>query len=46
VRQGQLHDPRAERFWQLVAILRGWPSEPPPRARAMKWLFAALVGQG
>lgn len=36
------HDPRAERFWELVAVLRGWP-EPPPHARAFRWLFEALA---
>ena len=35
------HDPRAERFWELVAILRGWP--PPPHARAFRFLLAALA---
>ena len=32
-------------FWQLVALVRGWPTTPPPRARAFKWLFAALAAQ-
>jgi hypothetical protein len=36
-------DPRAERFWVLVGILKGWerPTEQPPM-RAYRWLFAAL----
>jgi DNA-binding transcriptional MerR regulator len=36
-------EPRAERFWQLVAVLKGW--ERPhdlPTTRAHRWLFAAL----
>jgi DNA-binding transcriptional MerR regulator len=38
------HDPRAERFWELVAVLRGWPG-PPPHARAFRWLFQALAAR-
>lgn len=41
-RQGAKHDPRSERFWTLVAIIRGWPTEPWPEVRAYRWLFAAL----
>jgi DNA-binding transcriptional MerR regulator len=40
--QRALHDPRSERFWTLVAIVRGWPSSPRPEVRAYKWLYDAL----
>jgi DNA-binding transcriptional MerR regulator len=41
--QGARHDPRSERFWTLVAVLRGWPTTPRPEVRAYRWLFAALA---
>jgi hypothetical protein len=34
------HDPRAERLWELVAILRGTPAS--PQGRAYRFLFEAL----
>jgi DNA-binding transcriptional MerR regulator len=34
------HDPRAERFWDLVAAAQGRP--PSPHARALRWLFDGL----
>lgn len=37
----EAHDPRAERWWELVAILRGCPS-PQPTIAAYHWLSAAL----
>lgn len=37
-------DPRAERFWELVAAAHGRP--PPPHARAFRFLFEALKGAG
>lgn len=43
--QGAKHDPRSERFWTLVAIIRGWPTEPWPEVQAYRWLFAALAAQ-
>jgi DNA-binding transcriptional MerR regulator len=35
------HDPRAERYWELVAIIRGAPW-PPPVTLAHRWLAEAL----
>ncbi|MGI8873699.1 MAG: MerR family transcriptional regulator [Egibacteraceae bacterium] len=35
------HDPRASRWWELVAVLRGWPS-PAPTIGAYAWLREAL----
>ncbi|NIH78149.1 MerR family transcriptional regulator [Amycolatopsis viridis] len=34
-------DGRAERYWQLMAIMNGWP-EIPARVPAVEWLTAAL----
>jgi hypothetical protein len=34
-------DPRAERYWQLVATVHGWPFDP-TIAPAYRWLAAAL----
>jgi len=34
-------DARAERYWQLLAIINGWPPIP-SRVPAMEWLIAAL----
>ncbi|MEO3875258.1 MerR family transcriptional regulator [Nonomuraea sp. B12E4] len=36
------HDPRAERLWRLVAIIRGVEYRPPPTALAYSWLERAL----
>jgi DNA-binding transcriptional MerR regulator len=41
--QAAKHDPRSERFWWLVATIRGWSTEPRPEVRAYRWLFAALA---
>jgi len=41
--QGLKHDARSERFWILVAIIRGWPTEPRPEVRGYRWLLAALA---
>jgi hypothetical protein len=34
-------DPRSERFWELVAIIKGCPW-PAPQMVAHRWLVAAL----
>ncbi len=34
-------DPRPERYWQLIGILRGWP-EKPPHGEAYRWLMEGL----
>lgn len=34
-------DPRAERYWQLLAIINGWPAIPSRNAAAL-WIVAAL----
>lgn len=34
-------DPRAERYWELIAILKGW-KETPPIAAAHHWLVEGL----
>lgn len=34
-------DPRAERYWELIAILKGW-TEMPPIAAAHRWLVEGL----
>lgn len=36
-----LTDARAERYWQLVGIINGWPPFP-ARVPAFEWLIAAL----
>lgn len=36
----QGHDPRAARYWELLAILHGW--EPSPMSTAHDWLVAGL----
>ncbi|MTD57911.1 helix-turn-helix domain-containing protein [Amycolatopsis pithecellobii] len=35
------NDPRAERYWQLLATMNGWPPVPAQQA-AVTWLVAAL----
>jgi len=35
------HEPRAERYWQLLAIINGWPPVP-TTAHRWAWLAAAL----
>jgi hypothetical protein len=34
-------DPRAERYWQLLATINGWPSRP-SSSPAWSWLLEAL----
>ena len=34
-------DPRPERYWQLIGILKGWPEEP-PQGEAYRWLMEGL----
>ena len=34
-------DPKAERYWQLLAIINGWPPVP-TTVPAWEWLIAAL----
>jgi DNA-binding transcriptional MerR regulator len=35
-------DPRARRYWQLVARIQGWPDRSWPQAQAFDWLLRAL----
>lgn len=35
-------DPRMHRYWQLIAVLKGWQHQPPPLAQAMDWLLEGL----
>ena len=38
------HDPRAERYWQLLAIINGWP--PIPSAMpAWSWFHDAVAAR-
>ncbi len=39
--RGQEHDPRLSRYWDLVAVLKGWAIDR-ELAPAWAWLFAAL----
>ena len=34
-------DPRAERYWQLIAVINGWETRP-PATPAFEWLIEAL----
>jgi hypothetical protein len=34
-------DARAERYWQLLGIINGWPPFP-PHVPAFEWMIAAL----
>jgi hypothetical protein len=36
-------DPRAERYWQLLAVINGWPRVPTTRP-AWRWTIKALRG--
>ncbi len=38
-------DARVERYWELLAVLNGWPSVP-AAVPAFAWLVAALRAQG
>ena len=41
-------DPRPERYWQLIGILKGWP-EKPSHGEAYRWLMEGLrwrIGEG
>jgi DNA-binding transcriptional MerR regulator len=45
---GQLEtftDARVERYWQLLAVINGWPA-PPAAVPAIEWLIAALRAEG
>jgi hypothetical protein len=35
------YEPRAERYWQLMAVINGWP-EIPPRMHLWGWFVDAL----
>ena len=37
-------DPRPERYWRLIGILKGWP-EKPPHGEAYRWLMEGLRGR-
>ncbi|HKW01382.1 MAG TPA: MerR family transcriptional regulator [Vicinamibacterales bacterium] len=45
LREAAKHDPREERFWELVGIVRGWPPGPSVQTRAFRWLFKAMAAQ-
>jgi hypothetical protein len=45
LREAARHDPREERFWELVGIVRGWPPGPSPQTRAFRWLLGAMAKQ-
>lgn len=45
VHEAAAQDPREERFWELVGVLRGWPPGPLPQTRAFRWLLQALARQ-
>ena len=34
-------DPRAERYWQLIGVINGWPAQP-SMMRTYEWFMAAL----
>ena len=38
-------DRRVERYWQLLAIMNGWPQRGPSATPAWEWLLAALAAQ-
>jgi hypothetical protein len=35
-------DARAERYWELLGIINGWPAGPSPVTEAYRWLVAGL----
>ena len=39
-------DRRVERYWQLLAIMNGWPQRGPSATPAWEWLLAALADAG
>jgi len=45
LREAARHDPREERFWELVGIVRGWPPGPSAHTRAFRWLLKAMAAQ-
>src|SRR5262249_29168503 len=45
LREAARHDPREERFWELVGIVRGWPPGPSVQTRAFRWLLDAMARQ-
>lgn len=42
--QRRAHDPRLARYWDLIAVIKGW-SVDPDNNRAWSWLFDALAAQ-
>ncbi|XVQ10967.1 MerR family transcriptional regulator [Spirillospora sp. CA-255316] len=36
------NDRRAERYWQLLATINGWPASPPTLTPVFEWFIAAL----
>jgi hypothetical protein len=36
------NDRRAERYWQLLATINGWPATPPTLTPVFEWFIAAL----
>jgi DNA-binding transcriptional MerR regulator len=45
LRESARHDPREERFWELVGTVRGWPAGPSAQTRAFRWLLKAMGRQ-
>jgi DNA-binding transcriptional MerR regulator len=43
---GTFTDRRVERYWQLLAIINGWPQRGPSSTPAWEWLLAALRAAG
>lgn len=40
--QFEVHDPRADRYWELIAIIKRWPTRDKTIGEAFRWLSAAL----
>ena len=45
LREAARHEPREERFWELIGIVRGWPPGPSAQTRAFRWLLNAMARQ-
>ena len=43
---GTFTDRRVERYWELLAIMNGWPQRGPSSTPAWEWLLAALRAAG
>ena len=43
---GTFTDRRVERYWELLAIMNGWPQRGPSGTPAWEWLLAALRAAG